>query len=185
MSQAQLQKAKQSFDGAIAHLKAEFTQLQTGRASASIVDGLLIDSYGMKQPLKAVASVSVPDAKTIMIQPWDKGVLGEIEKAIRNSDLNLNPVNNGAGVIINIPDLTEERRRDLTKVVGRMTEEAKISIRNARHDAMAALKRMEHDGDLSEDEKKRGEKQLQEQVDAANKEVVDLSKDKEAQIMKV
>jgi ribosome recycling factor len=173
------------FSKVINHLKDEFAGLQIGRASAGLVEGLMVETYGSMQPLKAIASVSVPDARTIQIQPWDRGVLSVVEKAIRESDLNLNPSNNGLAIILSIPPLTEERRRDLVKVVGRMAEDARISVRNLRHDAMGVYKRQEHDGDMSEDERKRAEKVLQEKVDAVNLEINDLAKKKEEAIMTV
>lgn len=173
------------FDQAVEHLKVEYGKLQVGRASGALVEDIMIDSYGATQPIKALASVSLPDARTIQISPWDKSVLGAIETAIKNSDINLNPVNNGAGIILNIPPLTEDRRRDLVKVVGRLAEEAKISVRNSRHDSMAKYKRQEHEGDMSEDERKRSEKQLQEQVDKVNEEIGKLAKAKEESIMTI
>lgn len=173
------------FSKVINHLKDEFAGLQIGRASAGLVEGLMVETYGSMQPLKAIASVSVPDARTIQIQPWDRGVLAVVEKAIRESDLNLNPSNNGLAIILSIPPLTEERRRDLVKVVGRMAEDARIAVRNLRHDAMGVYKRQEHDGDMSEDERKRAEKVLQEKVDAVNLEITDLAKKKEEAIMTV
>ena len=173
------------FSKVINHLKDEFAGLQIGRASAGLVEGLMVETYGSMQPLKAIASVSVPDARTIQIQPWDRGVLAVVEKAIRDSDLNLNPSNNGLAIILSIPPLTEERRRDLVKVVGRMAEEARIAVRNLRHDSMGVYKRQEHDGDMSEDERKRAEKVLQEKVDAVNLEITDLAKKKEDAIMTV
>ena len=173
------------FSKVINHLKDEFAGLQIGRASAGLVEGLMVETYGSMQPLKAIASVSVPDARTIQIQPWDRGVLAVVEKAIRDSDLNLNPSNNGLAIILSIPPLTEERRRDLVKVVGCMAEDARIAVRNLRHDAMGVYKRQEHDGDMSEDERKRAEKVLQEKVDAVNLEINDLAKKKEEAIMTV
>jgi len=180
-----LNKAQTGFDKALDHLKNEYLGLQTGRASSALVDNIKVDSYGVTQPIKAVASVSVPDGRMISIQPWDKGLLGAIEKAIQNSDLNLNPTNNGTSVILNIPPLTEERRKDLVKVVGRLAEEARISVRNVRQEAMTAIKRAEHDGDIAEDEKNRSEKQLQDKVDAANSSVAEAAKSKEEQVMTV
>ena len=176
---------KDQIQKSIEHLKHEFSGLQIGRASSALVENLSVDAYGAIQPLKAVASISIPDSKSVSIEPWDKSMLGAIEKAIQNSDLNMNPTNNGNSVILNIPPLTEERRRDLVKVVGRMAEDAKISIRNVRHDALSRLKREEHDGDITEDDRKRSEKQIQEQVDKANSEIAQLAKDKETQIMTV
>ncbi len=182
---AVLSQAQASFSKVIAHLTDEFASLQIGRASAAMVEGLMVEAYGVVQPLKSVASVGVPDARTLQIQPWDKAMLASIEKAIRDSDLNLNPVNNGVAILLNIPNLTEERRKDLVKVLGRMAEEARISIRNARHEAMTTIKRQEHDGDIAEDERKRTEKQLQDKVDEANASINDMAKKKEEAIMTV
>lgn len=173
------------FDSALQHLKEEFSKLQVGRASSGLVEDIMVEAYGATQPIKAVASVSIPDARTIQIQPWDRAMLAAIETAIKNSDVDLNPVNNGATIILSVPPLTEERRRDLVKVVGRLAEEAKISVRNIRHDAMAKYKRQEHEGEMTEDERKRNEKHLQEKVDKVNEEIAQLAKAKEESIMKV
>ncbi len=173
------------FSKVIQHLKDEFAQLQTGRASSTLVEGLMVLAYGSNQPLKNLASVSVPDARSVQIQPWDRALLGAIEKAIRDSDLNLNPVNNGVCVILNIPTLTEERRRDLLKVMGRMAEEARIAVRNVRHDVLTTYKRSEAEGEMTEDDRKAAEKRLQEAVDSANEAIMKLSQEKEQQIMTV
>ncbi len=178
-----LQDAKLAFDKVLNHLKDEFAKLQIGRASAGLVEGLLVEAYGMTQPMKSLASISIPDARTIQIQPWDRALLGAIEKAIENSDIDIRPTNNGVCIILSIPMLTEERRRDLVKVVGRMSEEARISVRNARHEAMTSFKRMEHEGEMSEDEQARNEKQLQECVEKVNAEIEDLAKKKEESIL--
>lgn len=173
------------FGAAIAHLKDEYSKLQVGRASTGLVESLTIDAYGAIQPLKAVASISTPDARTVQIQPWDKAMLPAIEKAISDSDLNMNPTNNGAAVILNVPPLTEERRKDLVKVVNRLAEEARISIRNMRHDAMTSYKKQEHEGDMTEDDRVGAERKLQEKVDKANAEIAELAKAKEGMIMTV
>lgn len=183
MAHPLVQKSKQDFAKTLEHLGEEFNKLQVGRASSGMVDTLMVESYGMMQPIKNIASVSIPDAKTVMIQPWDRGMLAGIEKAIRESDLNLNPSNNGLAVILNIPPLTEERRRDLVKVVGRMSEEAKIAVRNLRHEAMTAFKKMEHEEEMTEDERKGSENALQEEVDTVNKQIEELAKKKEEAIM--
>lgn len=185
MTKEILDKAYKAFDNALEHLKQEYVGLQIGRASAALVENLKVESYGVTQAFKAVASISVPDARMISIQPWDRGLLGAIEKAIQNSDLNLSPTNNGTAVILNIPPLTEERRRDLVKVVGRLEEEARIAVRSARQDAMTAIKRAEHEGDITEDEQSRAEKQLQEKVDAMNALIAETAKHKEEQVMTV
>lgn len=173
------------FSKAIDHLKDEFGKLQIGRASTGLVEGIAVTAYGMTQPMKAVASISTPDARTVQIQPWDKGLLSAIEKAIQESDININPTNNGASVILSIPPLTEERRRDLVKVVHRLAEEARISVRNIRHEALASYKRQEHEGEMTEDDRNRSEKKLQEEVEAANETIAELTKAKESAIMTV
>ncbi|MEK9159203.1 MAG: ribosome recycling factor [Patescibacteria group bacterium] len=183
MAHPLVQKTKQDLVKAIEHLGEEFNKLQVGRASSGMVDTLMVESYGVMQPIKNIASVSIPDARTIQIQPWDRSTLAGVEKAIRDSDLNLNPNNNGLAIILNIPPLTEERRRDLVKVVGRMSEEAKIAVRNLRHDAMTSFKKMEHEEELSEDERKGAENALQAEVDATNKQIEELARKKEEAIM--
>ena len=173
------------FEKTTIRLDEEYKKLQIGRASAGLVEGMMVEAYGSMQALKSVAGVSVPDAKTIQIQPWDRSMLAIIEKAIRVSDLNLNPVNNGLSIILSIPPLTEERRRDLAKVVNRLAEEAKISVRNIRHDYMGLLSKAEHDKEIPEDEKNRLEKQMQEKVDAINKEIDSMARAKEQSIMTI
>lgn len=180
-----LQKAEQAFAGAAVHLQEEYSKLQIGRASSGLVESLMVEAYGTMQPVKAVASVSVPDGRTVQIQPWDRAMLGPIEKAVSNSDLDLNPTNNGVAVILSIPPLTEDRRKELVKVVNRLAEEAKISVRNARHDAMSAFKRMEGDGEITEDDRKHAEKKMQEAVDKVNTEIGELAKKKEESIMTI
>lgn len=177
--------AVQEFERAITHLKEEFSRLQVGRANPSLVEHILVDAYGSMQPLKNMANISVPEPKTLQIQPWDKSVMSAIEKAIQASDLGLNPVNNGVCIMLNIPPLTEERRRDLAKVVHTLSEEARISIRNARQDAHSKFKSMFHDKKITEDDVRFAEKKLQEKVDEFNEMVGHLAKDKEEAIMKV
>lgn len=169
----------------IEHLKTEFSHLQIGRASASLVEGVIVEAYGQNQPLKALAHIAVPDAKTLQIQPWDKGTLQAIEKGIQMANLGLTPSNDGMLIRILIPALTEERRRDLTKVVSKLAEDAKISVRHARQAVMDKIKGQEKSKELSEDQAKGLEKKLQVGVDAINKEIETLAKNKEADIMKV
>lgn len=183
MAHPLIQKSKQDFTKTLEHLGVEFNKLQVGRASSGMVDTLMVESYGVMQPIKNIASVSIPDARTLQIQPWDRAMLSGIEKAIRDSELNLNPSNNGLAIILNIPPLTEERRRDLVKVLGRMAEEARIAIRNIRHEAMTAFKKMEHDEEMSEDERKGAENAIQVEVDTVNKQIDELAKKKEEAIM--
>lgn len=180
-----ISELSKNLEAVLMHLEEEFSTLQIGRASAALVEGIMVEAYGSMQAIKAIAGISIPDAKTIQIQPWDRGMLGAVEKAIKISDLNLNPVNNGLAIILNIPPLTEERRRDIVKVVNRLAEEAKISVRNARHEFQNNLKKMEHESKITEDDVNRYEKQMQEKVDEINKKIEAMAKNKEETVMKV
>ncbi|MBU1019460.1 MAG: ribosome recycling factor [Patescibacteria group bacterium] len=180
-----IDQAKQEFEKALLHLKEEYGKLQAGRANPSMVEGLNVDAYGSSQPVKAVATVTIPDPKTLQIQPWDKSMIAAIEKAIRESGLGLNPVNNGISVMLNIPPLTEERRTDLVKVVKKLSEEAKISIRNARQTAHTRFKEAEGAGEMTEDDKYGSEKKLQEVVDDYNGKVDEMERAKSESIMTV
>lgn len=175
----------ETLQSAVNHLQEEFSKLQIGRAQSSLVDRIQVESYGSMHPLKAVANISVPDAKTIQIQPWDRSQLPAIEKAIQMADLGLTASNDGVVLRIIIPALTEERRRDLTKLVSKMAEEARIAVRNKRHEAMDKVKSMQKNGDITEDQQKNAEKKLQEAVDAINKEIDSSAKSKEEDIMKI
>lgn len=185
MTNQYIDQAKAEFEKALEHLKEEYSRIQAGRANPSLVEGLMVESYGTQQPIKAVASITVPDPKTLQIQPWDKSMIAAIEKAIHDSDLSLNPVNNGAAVILNIPPLTEERRTELAKVVKQLSEEAKISIRNSRQTAHTRFKEAEGAGEITEDDKYGAEKRLQEVVDEYNGKVDEMEKGKSEGIMTV
>ena len=166
----------------------EYTQKQldkvrTGRASASLVDSIKVDYYGSPTPLSQVASVSVPDARTIVIQPWDRSTLGEIDKAIQQADLGFNPQNDGNVIRIPVPPLTEERRLEFVKVSKKLAEEGKIAVRNVRRDNMEALKKGERDKDFSEDEKKYGEDEVQKLTDGYIKNIDELQSKKEKELM--
>ena len=178
-------QAVADFNKTVAHLKLEFSRVQVGRANSSLVEGLNIEDYGSMQPLKAVATVSVPDPKTIQIQAWDRDNLVAIEKAITNSSLGLSPNNDGVVIRINIPPLTEERRTTLKKVVSKLAEEAHIGIRNARQVAHKLFKQLKDDSEMTEDDIRDAEKQLQSKVDDANKQVDDLRLSKEKDVMTV
>ncbi|MFC1810225.1 ribosome recycling factor [Patescibacteria group bacterium] len=184
-TQPYLNAAKEEFAKSIEHLKNEFAKLQIGRASAALIEDVKVEAYGTTQPIKAVASISIPDPKTIQIQPWDKGTLNQIDVAIQNAGLNLTPTNDGNVVRINIPPLTEERRTDLTKLVNKLAEDGRISVRTARQTAHEAFKKLETDKEISEDDFHLANKQLQEEVDKVNKDIEELSKAKESDIMTV
>lgn len=160
-----LDDGKKRMEGAIASLDKDFSKLRTGRASTALVDNIVVDYYGTPTPISQLASVSVPDPKTLTIQPWDKGAFGAVEKAILASDLGLTPNNDGSVIRITIPALTEDRRKELVKVAKKYTEDCKIAIRNVRRDLNDQLKAMEKDKEISEDERKKGEADVQKLTD--------------------
>ncbi len=173
--------AKTRMGQSIEHLKTELSKIRTGRAHASLLDHLKVDFYGTSTPISQAANVSVSDARTLTVQPWDKSMVSPIEKAILESDLGLNPNTAGTLIRIVIPALTEERRRDLTKVVGKEGENAKIAIRNIRRDAIQSLKEKE----ISQDEQRRAEGQVQELTDECVLKVDDVVRLKDAELMEI
>ncbi len=173
---------KTTLSDTINHLKQVYGGLQAGRASAAIVDDVQVESYGSTMPIKNVATVSCPDTRTLRIEPWDKSMVGAIEKAILLADIGISPQNMGEYILLPVPPMTEDRRKKLVKIVHEEAENAKIAIRNARQDVM---KKIKLDADLSEDEKKHMEKRAQEIVDTENKQVEEISKKKETDIMTV
>ena len=174
---------KEKLNKVIEHFKNEITVLRTGRATPALVEDLAVDYYGTKTPLKALASISTPDPKQILIQPWDKGALQPIEKAIQSSQLGLNPIVDGVYVRLNLPQLTEERRKDLTKILGQKAEEAKISVRKAREEALKEVEEQEKKKEISEDEKFRKKSEAQKTVDETNKKIEEIVSAKEKEIM--
>lgn len=172
-------------DGAIEVLSTEFSGLRTGRASASLLDPVVVEVYGSKMPLNQVATISVPEARLLSVQVWDMGNAKAVEKAIRESGLGLNPQPEGAVIRIPIPDLNEERRAELTKVAGKYAENARISVRNVRRDGMDSVKKMEKDGEISEDEQKRLSEEVQKITDMRVAKIDSMLTEKEKDIMKV
>lgn len=165
------------------HLHNEFNKLQVGRANPAIVEGITVVAYGTPGPLRNVASVSVMDAQTLSIQPWDRSLIKDIDRAITEANIGLNPQNNGESIMIKIPVLTEERRRDLVKIAKKLAEEGKVAVRNIRADY---LKKIKNQGDeVSEDLVAQQEKDLQKAVDAESKKIDELLAKKEADIMKI
>ena len=167
--------------GTLVNLEKRFTTVRAGRANPSSLDGVMVDYYGSMTPLKSLATISVPEATQLLIKPFDKGCLGNIEKAIIAANLGYNPSNDGETIRIVIPALTEERRRELTKQVKAMAEEAKVSIRNIRHEANEKIEKME----LPEDEEKGMMKDVQDLVNDYNKDIDNLYKDKEKELMTI
>jgi len=179
-----LDSTKESMSGAIKHLESELTKIRAGKANPSMLEGITVEYYGAMTPLQQVANVNTLDARTISIQPWEKSTLEPIERAIINSNLGLNPQNNGEMIMINIPPLTEERRLQLVKQVKAEGEHAKVSIRTARKDGNDEVKKLENDG-LSEDRSKDVEGQVQKLTDTYTAKVDDLCARKEKDIMTV
>ncbi len=166
-------------------LRQELTRIRTGKANPALLDQIKVQYYDQEMPLKQVASIAVPDPKQIVVQPWDKSILVEVEKAIQKADLGLNPHNDGSFIRIPIPPLTEERRRDLVKAVKKMVEDSKIALRNIRRDANEQLKKAEKDGKVSEDESHRAQDKVQEAINDKSNELDQLLKRKEEEIMEM
>lgn len=166
-------------------LEDEFNTLRTGRASPALFDKVRVEYYGNPTPINQVATISVPEARLVVIQPWDKSVIGDIEKAIQKSELSVNPSNDGKVIRIAIPPLTEERRKEFVKVAKNMAEQTRVSIRNVRRDANDELKKSEKDGELSEDELKRAEDEVQKLTDTYIEKVNSMLEEKETEILEV
>ena len=164
-------------------LKDELNTIRTGRASASLFDKIRVDYYGDKSPLSQVATISIPEARLVVIQPWDKGLIGEIEKAIQKSELSLNPSNDGKVIRIAIPPLTEERRKELAKQAKNQAEQSRVAIRNIRRDGNEELKKLQKDGLLTEDGLKTTEDELQKSTDKFIQEINKILEEKEKEIM--
>ena len=175
-----------SFDKALEAFKAQLGKVRTGRASAALLDGVKIEYYGSMTPLSQVGTINVPDARLITIKPWDKSVIPAIERAIQaQSDLGLNPQSDGELVRIPIPPLTQERRKDMVKLVKKMAEDARIAVRGGRRDANETLKSLQSDGDISEDDMHAGQKKVQEATDKYVARIDETTNKKEKEILEV
>ena len=177
------QDTRVNMDKSVEALKREFKRVRTGRASLAILDGIRVDYYGTPTPLNQMATLAVPESRLITIQPWDVSVIKETEKAILKSDLGLTPSSDGKIIRIAIPPLTEERRKELVKVVSKMCEEHKIAIRNIRRDSNEMLKDLKKDGDISEDEAFKAQDQIQKITDEKIKLLDEITKEKEQEIL--
>ncbi len=166
-------------------VKSDFASVRAGRANAGVLDKITVDYYGAPTPLNQVAAISTPDPRVLQIQPWDATILKAIEKAIQVSDLGINPQNDGRVIRLTFPQLTEERRKELTKQVRKYGENGKVAIRNIRRDAMDKYKTLEKKGELTEDDRKEHEKEIQDITDKRCKEIDDLTAKKEAELMAV
>lgn len=173
---------KSDFDSAINFFKEDISGLRTGRASAAIVEDIMVEAYGTHQTLKSLASINIPDAKTVNIEPWDKSVLSAVEKAIRDSGIGLNPVNTGSQIRIFLPELTSERRQELIKVLHQKEEGARIAVRKVREDVKEMVKAAEEGNEVTEDEKYRLEEELDKMVKEYNDKIKEIVAKKEAEI---
>ena len=185
MVQEQIGNADTRMNGAVETLRHELATIRTGRASTGLVEHLKVNYYGAPTPLNQLATISTPDPKMIMIQPFDKGALGEIEKTIQKSDIGLNPSNDGNVIRLTIPPLTEDRRKDLAKQVRAKVEEARVAIRNVRRDVHDHLRKIEHEHEISQDELKRSETELQKVTDNHIAEVDRLGEEKEQEVLTI
>jgi ribosome recycling factor len=186
MTQQAVQKDLEArMQAAVDVLTREFSSVRTGRANAALLDGVRVEAYGNVTPINQVASVSVPDPRTILIQPWDGSQLKEIEKGIVKSDLGLTPSNDGKVIRLTMPTLTEERRKQLAKAVGKFAEDARVAIRNVRREANDKIKALAKEKKISEDEERRGHDQIQKTTDRFTAKIEELTKKKEQEVLTV
>jgi ribosome recycling factor len=185
MNSAYVNEKEPEFAKAVEHLKSELSTLRTGRASSSLVEQIQVDYYGVKTPLIQIAQIAVPEPRMITVQPYDKNALKEIEKAIQTSNLGINPVNDGNLIRLVVPSMTEERRKELVKIVSQMEEKARVSVRNIREEIVKEIQRQEKDGKISEDEKITAKDDLQKVVDKYNEEIKKLAETKEKEVMTI
>ncbi|MBN8553377.1 MAG: ribosome recycling factor [Caulobacterales bacterium] len=185
MAKPDLNTIRSRMDKAVSALKEEFAGLRTGRASAGLLEPVQVEAYGSTSPLNAVAAITVPEPRMIAVNVWDKGVVVSVEKAIRAAGLGLNPIVDGQTIRVPIPPLTEERRKELAKLAGRYAEQQKVAVRNVRRDANDDLKKAEKAGEISQDEQKKMEAEVQKDTDAAIKRIDEALKAKEVEIMQV
>ncbi|MEK7617866.1 MAG: ribosome recycling factor [Patescibacteria group bacterium] len=180
-----LSQHKPEFEKVMEHYLHELSGVRTGRANPALLNTVLVESYGSKMPLEHMASITVSDARTLTISPWDKGQIQAIEKGIQLANLGFNPSNDGQVIRINLPSLNEERRKEMVKLIGQMAEKARIGIRNVRESVMKEIKRAEADGKISKDDLKGGQEDLQKEVDKYNEEIKKHAEGKEKEVMTV
>jgi ribosome recycling factor len=183
--EAVLSETSTKMDRSLDAFNRDLTQLRTGRATSAMVENVEVDYYGNMTPLKQIASISVPDARAIMIQPWDAGSLREIEKSLTTSEMGFNPSNDGVTITVPIPQLTQERRQDMVKLLKRKIEDGKVSIRNVRRDSLESLRKLEKDKSISQDDGRRAQDQLQKTTDGFTKKIDETGSAKEAEILQV
>lgn len=180
-----LKDAKRRMEGAVSALTSEFASVRTGRASTALLDRITVDAYGTRTPLNQLATIHAPEPRLLTVQPFDRTILPAVEKAIQESDLGLTPNNDGQIIRLPVPQLTEERRKEMVRLVHKMAEEGRVAVRNVRRDVLNELKRAEKDGELSRDELKSAQDAVQKVTDAEVKAIDDLMGRKEAEILEV
>jgi ribosome recycling factor len=180
-----LKDAKRRMQGAVAALGSEFASVRTGRASTALLDRVTVDAYGTRTPLNQLATINAPEPRLLTIQPFDRSIMPSVEKAIMESDLGLTPNNDGQTIRLAIPQLTEERRKEMVRLIHKMAEEGRVAVRNVRRDVLNEMKRAEKDGELSQDELKGGQDEVQKLTDAEVKAIDELMARKEAEILEV
>lgn len=180
-----LSEVSTKMDRAVDAFKRDLTQLRTGRATPALVENIDVDYYGSMTPLKQIASISAPDARAIMIQPWDTAAMREIEKSLQTSDMGFNPSNDGTTITVPIPPLTQERRQEMVKLLKGKVEDGKISVRNVRRDGLESLRKLEKEKSISQDDGRRAQDQLQKTTDGHTKLIDETGSAKEAEILQV
>ena len=180
-----LQEAERKMGQSIEAMRRDISTLRTGRATPALIEDLAVDYYGTPTPLKQIASISAPDARAIMVQPWDKQALRDIERSLTQSEMGFNPSNDGSVITVPIPPLTQERRQEMVRLLKRKAEDSKVAIRNVRRDGIDSLRKMERDKSISQDENRRSQDALQKTTDAHVKTIDDVAATKEAEIMEV
>lgn len=178
-------KAKEKMEKCLTSLERDYSAVRAGRANPAILDKVMVDYYGVPTPINQMAAVSVPEARLLVVQPWDASTLKEIEKAINTADIGINPQNDGKVIRLTFPQLTEEHRKTLQKDISKRGEEAKVAVRNVRRDAMDDIKKLKKDNEITEDDQKNGEKKLQDITDDYIKQVEAITKKKEEEILSI
>ena len=180
-----IKKADEKMSKSVSHLETEFSEVRAGRANPSVLDKVRVDYYGAPTAINQIAAVSVTEARTLVIQPWDTSVLRKIEKAIQTSDIGINPQNDGKIIRMIFPPLTEDRRKEIVKEIAKMGEDAKVAVRSVRREAMEKLKAMKKKSEITEDDQKNGEKKIQDITDKNIKTIDSLTEKKQKQIMEI
>lgn len=180
-----VEKNKEEFLKVVEHLKAEISSLRTGRAHPSLVDNVVVEAYGARTPIRGLANITVSDSKTLTIEPWDKGIVKDIEKAIQLANIGINPVNEGTKIRLVMPTLTEENRKELIKILGQKLEQSRISVRNVRDGIKDEINNAEKNKEISEDEKFRAQEELDKFVKAQNDEIKAIGEKKEQELMTI